>query len=146
LFTRSERSLTTSLMRVKKLWKYEVKCKGKMCLGPSHEKTQQMCELGKQICRCSCRKPQLLHTPCIHVITVCYEVQNFIHRRTCLGTTRRKLFGTLGTEQLRATSCGVLSLRTPKQNFVYTPDPDLDMCQGVGRQKKKRIRNNTDEA
>jgi hypothetical protein len=65
---------------------------------------------------------------------------------TCLGTTRRKLFGTLGTEQLRTTSCGVLSLRTPKQNFVYTPDPDLDMCQGVGRRKKKRIRNNTDEA
>jgi hypothetical protein len=81
LFTRSERSLTTSLMRVKKLWKYEVKCKGKMCLGPSHEKTQQMCELGNQICRCSCRKPQLLHTPCTHVITVCYEIQNFIHRR-----------------------------------------------------------------
>jgi murein L,D-transpeptidase YcbB/YkuD len=32
------------------IWKYEVECKGKMRLGPSHEKTQQVCEIGNQIC------------------------------------------------------------------------------------------------
>jgi hypothetical protein len=63
------------------LWRYEVECKGKMRLGPSREKTQQLCELGNHICRCSCRKPQLLHTPCSHVIAVCYKLQNFNHRR-----------------------------------------------------------------
>jgi hypothetical protein len=29
---------------------------------------------------------------------------------------------------------------------LYIPNPDLAMCQGVGRRKKKRIRNNMDEA
>jgi hypothetical protein len=63
------------------MWRYEVEFKGKMRLVPSHEKTQQVCELGNQICRCSHRKPQLLHTPCSHVIAVCYELQNFSYRR-----------------------------------------------------------------
>jgi hypothetical protein len=50
------------------MWRYDVECKGKMRLGPSCEKTRQVAELGNQICRCSCRKPQLLHTPCSHAI------------------------------------------------------------------------------
>jgi hypothetical protein len=29
---------------------------------------------------------------------------------------------------------------------VYIPNPDPQLCQGVGRRKKKRIRNNMDEA
>jgi hypothetical protein len=45
------------------MWSYEVECKGKMCLGPSREKTHQVAELGNQICKCTCRKPQLLHIP-----------------------------------------------------------------------------------
>jgi hypothetical protein len=77
-FTRSERSPTTSLLRMKL---HEVECKEKMHLGPSREKTQQVCELGNQICRCSCRKPQLLLIRCSHVIVVCYALQNFSHRR-----------------------------------------------------------------
>ena len=34
----------------------------------------------------------------------------------------------------------------PKENAVYIPDPDPDMCQGVGTRKNKRIRNNIDES
>jgi hypothetical protein len=36
--------------------------------------------------------------------------------------------------------------KDPKENAVYIPNPDLGMWQGVGRWKKKRIRNNMDEA
>jgi hypothetical protein len=56
------------------MWSYEVECEGKMRLGPSCEKTHQVPELGNQICRCTCRKSQLLHIPCSHVIIVCYEL------------------------------------------------------------------------
>jgi hypothetical protein len=34
----------------------------------------------------------------------------------------------------------------PKDSVLYIPNPDPAMCQGVGRRKKKRIRNNMDEA
>jgi hypothetical protein len=60
---------------------YEVECKGKMRLGPLHEKTQQVAELGNQICRCTCRKPHLLHISYTHVIVVCYELQQFNYHR-----------------------------------------------------------------
>jgi hypothetical protein len=63
------------------MWRYEVERKGKTRLGPSHEKTQQVVKLGNEICRCSCRKPQLLHILCSHVIVVCYELQQFTYRR-----------------------------------------------------------------
>jgi hypothetical protein len=33
----------------------------------------------------------------------------------------------------------------PKENVVHIPNPDPQLCQGVGR-RKKRIRNNMDEA
>jgi hypothetical protein len=63
------------------MWRYEVECKSKTRLGPSCEKTQQIVELGNQICRRSYRKPQLLHIPYSHVIAVCYELQQFSYRR-----------------------------------------------------------------
>jgi hypothetical protein len=48
------------------------------------------------------------------------------------------------------TTEGYLHLGTftqdPKDNALYIPNPDPAMCQGVGRHKKKRIRNNMDEA
>jgi hypothetical protein len=34
----------------------------------------------------------------------------------------------------------------PKENVVHIPNPDPQLCQDVGRRKKKRIRNNMDEA
>jgi hypothetical protein len=34
----------------------------------------------------------------------------------------------------------------PKDSVLYIPNPDSNMCQGVDRRKKKRIRNNMDEA
>jgi hypothetical protein len=33
----------------------------------------------------------------------------------------------------------------PKENVVHIPNLDPEMCQGVGRWKKKRISNNMDE-
>jgi hypothetical protein len=63
------------------MWSYEVECRGKMCLGPSREKTHQVAKLGNQICRCTCRKPQLLHIPCSHMIVVYYELQQFRYHR-----------------------------------------------------------------
>jgi hypothetical protein len=36
--------------------------------------------------------------------------------------------------------------KNPKENVVHIPNPDPQLCQGVGRRKKKRIRNNMDEA
>jgi hypothetical protein len=67
---------------------------------------------------------------------------NSASKGTCHGTTTRKLFETFGTKQFRVTSCRVLLLRTP--NTVHIPNPDPQLCQGVGRRKKKRIRNNMD--
>jgi hypothetical protein len=97
------------------MWSYEVECEEKMHLGPSREKTHQVSELGNQICRCTCRKPQLLHIPCSHVIVVRYELQQFSYHRYVPWSTPRKLFRTFGTEQFKATSCRVLLLRTPKK-------------------------------
>ena len=34
----------------------------------------------------------------------------------------------------------------PGHNATYIPDPDPEMFQGVGRRKKKRIRNNMDRS
>jgi hypothetical protein len=34
----------------------------------------------------------------------------------------------------------------PKENVVHIPNPDPQLCQGIGRRKKKGIRNNMDEA
>jgi hypothetical protein len=100
--------------------RYKVECKGKTHLGPSREKAQQVAELGNKICRCSCRKPQLLHIPCSHVIGLCYELQQFNYRRHMPWYYDRKLLRTLGTEQFRTTSCMVLLLRTPRKCCAHT--------------------------
>jgi hypothetical protein len=90
------------------IWSYEVECEGKIRLGPSREKTYQVAEVGKQICKCTCRKPQLLHIPCSHVIAYAMNCSNSTSIGTCHGTSPRNLFGTFGIEQFRVTSCRVL--------------------------------------
>jgi hypothetical protein len=37
-------------------------------------------------------------------------------------------------------------IEDPKGNATYIPNPNPELYQGIGRQKKKRIRNNMDEA
>jgi hypothetical protein len=37
-------------------------------------------------------------------------------------------------------------MENPKENVVHTPNLDPQLCQDIGRRKKKRIRNNMDEA
>jgi hypothetical protein len=56
---------------------------------------------------------------------------------TCLGTTRRKLFGTLGTEQLRATSCRVLLQRTPRK-MLCTYEIQIQKCAKVLENGRRR--------
>jgi hypothetical protein len=101
------------------MWSYEVDYEGKMRLGPSREKTNQVAELGNQICRCTSRKPQLLHIPCSHVIVVCYELQQFSYHRYMPWYYAKEIVQNIWTEQFRATSCRVLLLRTQKK-MVYT--------------------------
>ena len=55
-------------------WRYGVECRAKGGLTPSGQRIHQTAELGNEICRCSCRKPQLLDRPCTHVIAACYEI------------------------------------------------------------------------
>jgi hypothetical protein len=49
---------------------------------------------------------------------------------TCFGTTRKKLFGTLGTKQLRATSFRVVLLRTPRK-ILCTYQIQIHKCAKV---------------
>jgi hypothetical protein len=105
-----------------------------------------VCELGNQICRCSCQKPQLLHTPCSHVIAVCYELQNFSHRRYVPWYCEKETIWNTWNQTIEGYLVQGTFTEKPKENVVHIPNPDPEMCQGVGRQKKKRIRNNMDEA
>ena len=127
-------------------FRFGVECKAKGGLGPTRQRIHQKTELGNQICRCSCYKSQRLHRPCTHVIAACYEIRDFNHNRyvpeyyekeTVLSTWNQTIEGYLVRGSFT---------QDPKENAVYIPDPDLDMCQGVGRRKKKRIRNNMDES
>ena len=98
------------------------------------------------MCKCSCNKPQLLHKLFSHVIDACYELGNFSWARyvpsyykkeIILNTCKRTLVGYLVMGSFT---------KHPKENATYIPDPDPERCQGVGRRKKKRIRNNMDES
>jgi hypothetical protein len=98
------------------------------------------------MCKCSSHKPKLLHTPCTHVITACYAakglhwgryVPRYFFKQTILYTWNRIVEGYL--------YLGFFT-KDPKENALYIPDPNSDMCQGIGRRNKKRIRNNMDEA
>jgi hypothetical protein len=56
---------------------------------------------------------------------------------TCHGTMPRKLFGTFGTEQFRATSCRVLLLRTPKK-MLCTYQIQILSCAKVWEDGRRR--------
>jgi hypothetical protein len=97
-------------------------------------------------CSCSCQKPLLLHNPCSHEIVACLATKNmhwgryvpkYFLKQTILDTWNHTIEG-------------YLHLGTFTQDLndsaLHIPNPDPTMCQGVGRHKKKRIRNNMDEA
>jgi hypothetical protein len=64
-------------------------------------------------------------------------VPNYFLQQTILDTWNHTIEGYLHLETFT---------QDPKDNVLYIPNPDPTMCQGVGRHKKKRIRNNMDEA
>ena len=126
-------------------WKYDVQCKVKSKKG-GRERRLQTVLIGNETCKCSCQKPQLLHRPCTHVIAASYVIRGWHHGRyvpwyyfkaTVLATWNHTLEGYLFLGSFT---------QDPKENATYIPDPDPEMCQGVGRRKKKRIRNNMDAA
>jgi hypothetical protein len=128
------------------IWSYEVECEGKIRLGPSREKTYQVAEVGKQICKCTCRKPQLLHIPCSHVIVICYELQQFNFHRYVTWYFTKESVRNIWNRTIQGYLVQVFFTENPKENDVHIPNSDPQSCQGVGRLNKKRIRNNMDEA
>jgi hypothetical protein len=102
--------------------------------------------IGNQTYSCSCQKPLLLHYPYSHVIIACLTTKNkhwgryvpkYFLKQTILNTWNHTIEGYLHLGTFTQDSKG---------NALYIPNPDPTMCQGVGRHKKKRIRNNMDEA
>jgi hypothetical protein len=101
--------------------------------------------IGNHTCSCSCQKPLLLHYPCSHVIVACLATKNQHSGRYVPKYFLKKIV----LDTWNHTIEGYLHLGTftqdPKDNVLYIRNPDPTMCQGVGRRKKKRIRNNMDE-
>ena len=64
-------------------------------------------------------------------------VSNYFLKETIWMTWRHEIYGfrILGD-----------FITDPEHNATYIPDPDPEMFQGVGRRKKKRIRNNMDRS
>ena len=91
---------------------------------------------------CKCKKPQLLHLPCSHVIAACSEsgldpgvfVSQYYRKETAVHTWGHEIYG-IG-------SLG--SFTTPNISPMYIPNPDAR--RGVGRRQTLRIRNGMDES
>jgi hypothetical protein len=126
-------------------WKYRITCQSKSQKANGEIKIQKIV-IGKQTCSCSCQKPLLLHYPCSHVIDACLATKNkhwgryvpkYFLKKAVLDTSNHTIEGYLrhGT-----------FTQDFKDSVLYIPNPDPTMCQGVGQRKKKRIRNNMDEA
>jgi hypothetical protein len=126
-------------------WKYQINCQSKS-QEANGEITTQKTATGNQTCSCSCKKPLLLHYPCSHVIAACLATKNkhwgryvpkYFLKQTILDTWNHIIEGYL--------HLGTLT-QDPKDSVLYIPNPNLTMCQGVGRRKKNGIRTNMDEA
>jgi hypothetical protein len=84
--------------------------------------------------------------PGSHVIAACVATKNqhwgrymskYFLKQTVLDTWNHTIEGYL--------HLGTFT-QDPKDSALYIPNPNPAMCQGVSRRKKKRIRNNKDEA
>jgi hypothetical protein len=126
-------------------WKYQISCQSKSQKA-NGELTIQKTIIGNHTCSCSCQKTLLLHCPCSLVIVACLPTKNqhwgcyvpkYFLKQTVLDTWNHTIEGCL--------HLGTFT-QDPKDSALYIPNLDPTMCQGVGRHKKKRIRNNMDEA
>jgi hypothetical protein len=88
----------------------------------------------------------IVHIPCTHVVVVCYELQQFSFHRYVPWYYNKKIVRNIWNQTIQGYLVQGSFTENPKQNVVHIPNPDPQLCQGVGRQKKKRIRNNMDEA
>jgi hypothetical protein len=126
-------------------WKYQISCNSKSQKA-NGEITIQKTVIRNQTCSCSCQKPLLVHYPCSHVIAACLATKNKHRGRY----TPKYFLKQIVLDTWNHTIEGYLHLGTftqdPKDSVLYIPNPDPTMCQGVGRCKKKRIRNNMDKA
>ena len=123
--------------------RFEVSCKDRTGQGVRRQRVVQDCLItpeGKVFCRC--KKPQLLHLPCSHVIAACSEsgldpgvfVSQYYRKETAVHTWGHEIYG-IG-------SLG--SFTTPNISPMYIPNPDAR--RGVGRRQTLRIRNGMDES
>ena len=123
--------------------RFEVLCMDMTGQGVRRQRVVQDCLItpeGKVFCRC--KKPQLLHLPCSHVIAACSEsrleagvfVSEYYRKETAVHTWGHEIYG-IG-------SLG--SFTTPNIPLMYIPNPDAR--RGVGRRQTLRIRNGMDES
>ena len=123
--------------------RFEVLCKDRTGQGVRRQRVVQDCLItpeDKVFCRC--KKPQLLHLPCSHVIAACSEsglnprvfVSQYYRKETAVHTWGHEIYG-IG-------SLG--SFTTPNISPMYIPNPDAR--RGVGRRQTLRIRNGMDES
>ena len=120
---------------------FEVLCKDKTCQGVRRQRVVQDCLITPEgIVFCRCKKPQLLHLPCSHVIAACSEsglepgvfVSEYYRKETVVHTWGHEIYviGSLG------------SFTTQNIPPMYIPNPDAR--RGVGRRQTLRIRNGMD--
>jgi hypothetical protein len=80
------------------------------------------------------------------VIVVCYELQQFNYRRYMQWYYAKETVRNTWNQTIQGYLMQGTFTENHKENFVHIPNPDPQLCQGVGRQKKKRSKNNMDEA
>ena len=80
------------------------------------------------------------------MIAACYEIRGWNHFRYVPSYYKKETLLATWNQTLEGYLMMGSFTKDPKENDVFIPDPDPTKCQGVGRRKKKRIRNNMDEA
>jgi hypothetical protein len=82
--------------------------------------------------------------PRSHVIAVCH--QQFSYHRYVSWYYDKETVRNIWNRTIQGYLVQGSFTKNPKENVVHIPNQDPQLCQGVGRRKKKRIRNNMDEA
>ena len=122
---------------------FEVLCKDRTGQGVRRQRVVQDCLITpKDKVFCRCKKPQLLHLLCSHVIAAYSEsgleprvfVFEYYRKETAVHTWGHEIYGIGSLE----------SFTTPIIPSMYIPNPDAR--RRVGRRQTLRIRNGMDES
>jgi hypothetical protein len=123
--------------------RFRVACKDRTGCGIRRDRVVQetlITEDGKVFC--TCRKPQLIHLPCSHVIASCQEsglaassfVSPYFRKEVAVETWGHEIY-----------DIGIVGpFVTENHHKTYVPHPDLK--RGRGRRQSRRIRNGMDES